>query len=91
LPELAKLAGYNLTEKGVSVINVNNLAFIRYANIFKRKPMKATDKKRAKQAAKMVYVGFSRPTHLLCFAVHESRFSKLESDIDKNIWEVVRL
>jgi putative ATP-dependent endonuclease of OLD family len=37
LPELAKLIGYNLTEKGVSVINVNNLAFIRYANIFKRK------------------------------------------------------
>ncbi|MGZ5799536.1 MAG: ATP-dependent nuclease [Burkholderiaceae bacterium] len=37
LPELAKLIGYNLTEKGVAIINVNNLAFIRYANIFKRK------------------------------------------------------
>ena len=44
-----------------------------------------------KESAKMVYVGFSRPTHLLCFAVHESRFTKIEKDIDQNIWEIVRL
>lgn len=37
LAEFAKLLGYDLTEKGVAVVNVNNLAFIRYANIFKRK------------------------------------------------------
>lgn len=37
LPELARLAGWNLTEKGVSIINVNSLAFLRYANIFKRR------------------------------------------------------
>ena len=37
LAEFAKLLGYNLTEKGVAVVNVSNLAFIRYANIFKRK------------------------------------------------------
>ena len=35
--ELAKLVGYDLTEKGVAIINVTNLAFMRYANIFKRK------------------------------------------------------
>lgn len=35
--EFAKLIGYNLTERGIAVINVNSLAFIRYANIFKRK------------------------------------------------------
>jgi putative ATP-dependent endonuclease of OLD family len=35
--EFAKLLGYDLTAKGVAVINVNSLAFIRYANIFKRK------------------------------------------------------
>ncbi|MGD0573413.1 MAG: UvrD-helicase domain-containing protein [Sedimentisphaerales bacterium] len=29
---------------------------------------------RTKQSARMVYVGFSRPTHLLCFAVHKDRF-----------------
>lgn len=37
LPELAKAGGWSLTEKGVSIINVNSLAFLRYANIFKRK------------------------------------------------------
>lgn len=34
---LAKLIGYNLTERGVAVVNIGSLAFIRYANIFKRK------------------------------------------------------
>lgn len=29
------------------------------------------------QSAKMAYVGFSRPTHLLCFAVHEDRVGDL--------------
>jgi DNA helicase-2/ATP-dependent DNA helicase PcrA len=43
------------------------------------------------QSAKMVYVGFSRPTHLLCFAVHENRFAKLEADMAPGLWEVVRL
>jgi DNA helicase-2/ATP-dependent DNA helicase PcrA len=44
-----------------------------------------------RQSAKMVYVGFSRPTHLLCFAVHENRFGKFEASIDRSVWEVVRL
>ena len=43
------------------------------------------------QSAKMVYVGFSRPTHLLCFAVHEGRFKKLEASMPLGRWEVVRL
>jgi hypothetical protein len=33
----------------------------------------------------MVYVGFSRPTHLLCFAVHKDRFR--ENDF-KDKWEI---
>lgn len=37
LPEFAKLIDFNLTERGVSVINVASIAFIHYANIFKRK------------------------------------------------------
>ncbi|MFS2135791.1 UvrD-helicase domain-containing protein [Duganella sp. Dugasp56] len=43
-----------------------------------------------KQSAKMVYVGFSRPTHLLCLAVHEARFEKIEAELDRNEWEIVR-
>ncbi|MHB8338971.1 MAG: ATP-dependent nuclease [Ignavibacteriaceae bacterium] len=37
VPALAKKMGYNLTEKGISVINVGNTAFLRYSKIFQRK------------------------------------------------------
>lgn len=37
VPELAKALGFDFTRLGVSVINVGSLAFMRYANIFKRK------------------------------------------------------
>lgn len=43
---------------------------------------------RVKQSAKMAYVGFSRPTDLLCVAIHKDRFSSLLNEIDKEIWEV---
>ena len=43
------------------------------------------------QSVKMVYVGFSRPTHLLCFAVHKSRFDKQLHDIDRDVWEVIEI
>ncbi|HAB15486.1 MAG TPA: hypothetical protein DCE44_03440 [Verrucomicrobiales bacterium] len=43
---------------------------------------------RVQQSAKMVYVGFSRPTHLLCFAVHRQRFDSYLSAIAGNLWEV---
>ena len=36
LPSLAKKAGFNLTEKGVSIINVASTAFLRYAKVFQR-------------------------------------------------------
>lgn len=40
-----------------------------------------------KKYSKMLYVGFSRPTHLLAFAVEEDRFNKLT--INDDIWDVV--
>ena len=43
------------------------------------------------QSVKMLYVGFSRPTHLLCFAVHKSRFDSHLSDVDRDVWEVVEV
>src|SRR5690554_6494253 len=45
--------------------------------------------KRQKMSAKMVYVGFSRPTHLLAFAVHRNRYEKYLSCIDTYLWEIV--
>ena len=36
----------------------------------------------------MVYVGFSRPTNLLCVAIHKDRFDRYLSEINKDIWEI---
>ncbi|KAA9340138.1 ATP-dependent nuclease [Adhaeribacter soli] len=36
IPALAKKININLTEKGVSVINIGNTAFLRYAKVFQR-------------------------------------------------------
>jgi hypothetical protein len=46
---------------------------------------------RVKQSAKMAYVGFSRPMHLLCFAVHRDRFDQYLTQVDRSAWEVVVL
>lgn len=46
---------------------------------------------RVKQSAKMAYVGFSRPTDLLCVAVHKDRFDNLLSEIDKDVWEIIEV
>lgn len=37
IPSLAKRLGFDLTKYGVSVVNVGNLAFLRYSRIFRRK------------------------------------------------------
>lgn len=37
IPSIAKKIGINLTENGISIVNVGSLAFNRYANIFLRK------------------------------------------------------
>ena len=44
-----------------------------------------------KQSSKMAYVGFSRPTHLLCVAVQKDRFDAHLSTIDRNKWEVIEI
>ena len=42
-----------------------------------------------KQSMKMTYVGFSRPTHLLGFAVHRSRFDSLyDGKLNIDLWDV---
>lgn len=41
------------------------------------------------QSARMMYVGFSRPTHLLCFAVNKERITV--TDELKDVWEIVDL
>ncbi|MGX9987218.1 UvrD-helicase domain-containing protein [Soonwooa purpurea] len=47
--------------------------------------------KNHRQSSKMVYVGFSRPTNLLCFAVNKQRFDLHLSDIDQQKWNIIEL
>lgn len=58
----------------------------RLAGQFRGEPFARNAGVRIKQAAKMVYVGLSRPTHLACFAVHRDRFDA-SGYSDK--WEVI--
>ncbi len=41
-----------------------------------------------KSSVKMAYVGFSRPTDLLCIAIHKDRFDELLNTINSDIWEI---
>ncbi|MDQ2180469.1 UvrD-helicase domain-containing protein [Marinifilum sp. D714] len=43
------------------------------------------------KAMKTSYVGFSRPTHLLCVAIYEDRFNKHLSQIDRSTWDIVNV
>lgn len=43
IPTLAKKIGYDLTEKGISVVNVGNTSMLRYSKIFQRKLEGATE------------------------------------------------
>lgn len=42
-----------------------------------------------KEALKMMYVGFSRPTHLLCFAALEENVKKDKEKFEKSGWEII--
>lgn len=46
---------------------------------------------RVKQSAKMAYVGLSRPTDLLCMAVHRDRFNDYLNEIDRDVWEIIEV
>lgn len=46
------------------------------------------DKTYHKQSTKMAYVGLSRPTNLLCIAVHEDRFNKYFNKINTQEWQI---
>jgi DNA helicase-2/ATP-dependent DNA helicase PcrA len=62
----------------------------RLAAQFLGNPMNENEKgMRVKQSAKMVYVGLSRPTHLLCVAVHESHFNQYLGNIKDAGWDVI--
>jgi len=63
----------------------------RLKDQFKGSEVSGTALDVVKQSARMVYVGFSRPTHFLCFAIHKTRFDDNLNDIDRNKWEIIEL
>lgn len=63
----------------------------RLCKQFKMKKAEKIKKVRTQKSAKVVYVGFSRPTHFLSFAVQRKRYNKYLNDIDTNKWEVIKL
>jgi hypothetical protein len=63
----------------------------RLCEQFKMKKAEKIKKVRTQKSAKMVYVGFSRPTHFLSFAVHRKRYNEYLEDIDTNKWKVIKL
>jgi DNA helicase II / ATP-dependent DNA helicase PcrA len=46
---------------------------------------------RHKESTKMAYVGLSRPTTLLCIAIHKHRFEELFSGLDTEKWKVINI
>ncbi|PZR22314.1 MAG: hypothetical protein DI539_05735 [Flavobacterium psychrophilum] len=43
------------------------------------------------QSSKMAYVGFSRPTHFLCVAIHKARYEQYLKGISQDLWEIKTL
>jgi len=72
-----------------SVQNLGNYESERLHMQLKGHPLPVDAHEYIKQSMKMTYVGFSRPTHLLCFAVHKNRYDAKLGDIENEGWEVV--
>jgi DNA helicase-2/ATP-dependent DNA helicase PcrA len=61
----------------------------RLANQFKFNSLNGEEKNIVKNSSKMCYVGMSRPTDLLCVAVHEKILEKHLNDLDREKWDIV--
>lgn len=63
----------------------------RLAEQFKLNELSGNEGERIKQSAKMAYVGFSRPTHLLCIGIHQKRFNEFIKEVPDGLWNVVKV
>jgi DNA helicase II / ATP-dependent DNA helicase PcrA len=61
----------------------------RLSEQFKSNNLNGTEGERVKQSAKMAYVGFSRPTHLLCLGIHIDRFETFLKENLPDNWKVI--
>lgn len=44
-----------------------------------------------KQALRMAYVGMSRPQYMLCMAISKKHFEKMNENLLKNLWEIIKV
>jgi DNA helicase-2/ATP-dependent DNA helicase PcrA len=51
----------------------------------------AGNKPRLIQSTKMAYVGMSRPTHLLCVAIHKDNYDSSLKNLDLSSWEILSI
>ncbi|MFH1776874.1 MAG: hypothetical protein ABH952_04870 [Candidatus Omnitrophota bacterium] len=58
---------------------------------FKGNRVKGNEGVRARESLKMAYVGLSRPTHLLCVAVHKDRIKDYISEISDDLWQKIEI
>ncbi|MFB9052480.1 UvrD-helicase domain-containing protein [Formosa undariae] len=72
-------------------VNAKSYESQRLQNQFLGAQILSTVGKRVKESTKMAYVGFSRPTDLLCVAVHRDRFDSFLSEIDRDVWEIIEI
>lgn len=66
----------------------------RLAGQFKGQPFSENEKNNKtyhQESTVMTYVGLSRPTHLLCVAIHKTRFDSHYDDINSEKWELINL
>lgn len=84
--ELIKDIENKVTRLNVEIISLNEKG--KKGAVKRQKEIKTLNTKidNIKKYSKMLYVGFSRPTHLLAFAVEENRFNELT--INDDFWDV---
>ena len=75
-------------QKDGNGVNAKSYESQRLKDQFLGTQMQSNVGDRVKQSAKMAYVGFSRPTDLLCIAVHKDRFDNLLNEINQQEWEI---
>lgn len=63
----------------------------RLKEFFKGNNTKGGEGSRTKESLKMAFVGMSRPTHLLCVAVHEDHVKDYLHEIPDNLWEKIEI
>lgn len=76
-------------QKDGSGTNAKSYESQRLKNQFLGTKLQSNVGDRVKQSAKMAYVGFSRPTDLLCIAIHKDRFETHLSTINRELWKII--